>query len=110
MIYFIKKKYEPIQTLQAHTDNVCVADAMWYIETSTTTSNNKQLQTILASSSVDSTVRIWARHSDFNFNNQQNERALFACDQVIKSKANGFALALKFYLLPLAKCILFNFF
>lgn len=64
-------------------------------------SNDQTLNTLIASASVDSTVRIWKRQSDFNLN------ANFSCEQVISCKMNGFALALKLYLLPLSNC---NFF
>ena len=62
----------------------------------------KALQTVLASASVDSTVRIWTRHSDLQLKDD-GKQAPFVCEQEIKSKANGFALALKFFLLPLAE-------
>ena len=60
--------------------------------------SDQRIQTIVASGSVDSSVRIWTRHSGYTLKD-----ASFSCAQEIKSKANGFALALKFYLLPLAK-------
>jgi hypothetical protein len=68
--------------------------------------NNKSdettlIDTYLASASIDSTVRIWTRQSDYNIN---HENAKFIEDQVIPSKMNGFALALKFYVLPLSNC------
>ena len=62
-------------------------------------SETKPLNTYLASASVDSTVRIWRRQSDFDL--KENK---FSLEQVITSKMNGFALALKFYLLPISNC------
>lgn len=70
-------------------------------------SNDSFLLTYIASASVDSTVRIWNRLSDSNLNivDQEGKKANFNLEQIITAKANGFALALKFYLLPLSKCI-----
>lgn len=63
--------------------------------------NKNELITYLASASVDSTVRIWIRNSDFDLKTNHSK---FNLEQVISSKMNGFALALKFYLLPLSNC------
>ena len=63
-------------------------------------STDLPLITHLASASVDSTVRIWTRHSDFT----TGKEAKFELEQVITAKMNGFALCLKFYLLPISKC------
>jgi hypothetical protein len=64
-------------------------------------SKKNELITYLASASVDSTVRIWIRNSDFDLKTNHSK---FNLEQVISSKMNGFALALKFYLLPLSNC------
>lgn len=90
------QKYEPVQTLKGHTDNICVVDGMYYFDEKT-----NQLNTYLASASVDSTVRIWKRLSDYNLDPTS---AQFVEDQVISSKMRGFALALKFYVLPISNC------
>jgi hypothetical protein len=68
--------------------------------------NDSCLLTYIVSASVDSSVRIWSRLSDFNLNilDEKNNKANFNLEQIITAKANGFALALKFYLLPLSKC------
>jgi hypothetical protein len=92
-------KYEPFQQLYGHTNNICVVDAMYF-----NTEIDSNLVTYLASASVDSTVRIWSRSSDFNLTSK-GEKAAFNLEQVITAKANGFALALKFYLLPISKRI-----
>ena len=94
-------KYEPVQTLRGHTDNVCVVDGMYYRDAKT-----NQLNTFLASASVDSTVRIWKRESDYSLDSNSCQ---FVEDQVINSKTRGFALALKFYVLPISKCKLNRF-
>jgi len=60
---------------------------------------SNEISTYLASASVDSTVRIWSRNSDYSF---ENTNSTFTEDQVIKSNKNGFALALKFYILPIS--------
>ena len=83
--------------LDGHKSNICVVDAMYYADKRATASESS-LITHLASASVDSTVRIWTRHSDFNL------KGTFELDQVITAKLNGFALCLKFYVLPLSKC------
>jgi hypothetical protein len=62
---------------------------------------DKQLITYVASASVDSTVRLWTRQSDYTLQNSQEK---FYLEQVITSKSNGFGLALKFYLLPISNC------
>ena len=62
---------------------------------------SQMINTFLASASVDSTVRIWRRHSNYS---PECGEAKFVQDQVITSKMNGFALALKFYILPLSNC------
>jgi hypothetical protein len=87
-------QYEPIQVLEAHKLSVSVADAMYYEE------SNNVLSTFLASASIDSTINIWSRHSE-NFDLSDSK---FTLDQTITCKANGFALTLKFYLLPLSNC------
>lgn len=96
-------KYEPVQVLDGHTNNVCVVDAMYYSERK---QESDSIATYIASASVDSTVRIWSRHTDSSLTNSK-----FELEQVISAKGNGFALALKFYLLPLSKCkCFFNYF
>lgn len=85
--------------LDGHTNTVNVVDSM-YFEESKGDSTKKVLSTYLASASIDSTVRIWSRHSE-NFDLKSSK---FTLGQVIHAKASGFALALKFYLLPLSKC------
>lgn len=62
---------------------------------------DKPLITYVASASVDSTVRLWTRQSDYTLQNSQEK---FYLEQVITSKSNGFGLALKFYLLPISNC------
>ena len=62
--------------------------------------SNEIINTYLASASVDSTVRIWSRHSDY----KNDLTSKFVQEQVIVSKQNGFALALKFYILPISNC------
>lgn len=84
------------QVLDGHTNNICVVDAMYYADRK---SSNKLL-TLMASASVDSTVRIWTRQCDFNL----NKECKFELEQVITAKMNGFALCLKFYFLPVSKC------
>lgn len=93
---FLFIKYEPIQTLNGHTDNICVIDGMYYAD-----SKNNEINTLLASASVDSSVRIWSRNSDYNLDADKSQ---FSQDQVLLAKSNGFALALKFYILPISKC------
>ena len=93
--FCLKFKYEPADKLEGHTNNICVVDGMYYKSDCET----KPINTYLASASVDSTVRIWTRQSDYNLKSNQNK---FSLEQVITSKMNGFALALKFYLLPLS--------
>lgn len=66
--------------------------------------SNDRLVTHLASASVDSTVRIWTRQSDFSLG---KEKSKFELEQVITAKMNGFALCLKFYLLPISKRMIF---
>lgn len=86
--------YEPYQVLNGHTNNVSIADAMYFDE------SNNNLTTFVASASVDSSVRIWSRLSEkYNL-----KSSTFKQDQIIVSKMNGFALALKFYLLPISNC------
>jgi hypothetical protein len=55
--------------------------------------------TYLASASVDSTINIWSRHQS-----DQKSESKFNLDQTLSCKSNGFALALKFHLLPLSNC------
>ncbi|CAF0711829.1 unnamed protein product [Brachionus calyciflorus] len=85
-------EYEPYQILNGHTNSISIADAFYFDE------SNKVLTTFIASASVDSTVRIWKRRSE----NYDIKNSNFTQDQVITSKMNGFALALKFYLLPIS--------
>ncbi len=68
--------------------------------------NDSNLLTLVASASVDSTVRIWNRFGDFKLNilNEKNKKSNFNLEQIITVRANGFASALKFYLLPISKC------
>ncbi len=91
-------KYEPVQTLNGHSDNICVIDGMYY-----TGNKSNEINTLLASASVDSSVRIWSRSSDYNLD---KDKFQFSQDQVILAKSNGFALALKFYILPISNRIL----
>ena len=69
---------------------------MYYADT-----KSNEISTLLASASVDSSVRIWSRNSDYNL---EKDKSQFTQDQVIMAKSNGFALALKFYILPISKC------
>lgn len=79
-----------MQVLNGHKASVNVLDSV-YLEDNLT---------YIASSSVDSTVRIWKRrYSDISKLESEN----FSHDQVLISKSNGFALALKFYELPMSK-------
>lgn len=84
--------------MEGHTNSVSVVDSMYFDETKNQ-NDKKQLSTYLASASVDSSIRIWSRHSE----GYDLKSTKFNLDQVIHSKMNGFALALKFYLLPLSK-------
>lgn len=88
-------EYDSVQTLNGHTDNICVIDGMYYADT-----KSNEISTLLASASVDSSVRIWSRNSDYNLDKDKSQ---FTQDQVIMAKSNGFALALKFYILPISK-------
>jgi WD40 repeat protein len=92
-VFLSNFKYDALQVLQGHTDSVGVLDAMYFKTNSTDPS---QTLTHLASASVDSTIRIWTRST---LNGQ------FTQDQILHSKQNGFALALKFYTLPISNCI-----
>lgn len=87
-------EYEPVHTLTGHTDNICVIEGMYYKD-----EDSNKVNTYLASASVDSTVRIWSRQSDYDLNNEKDK---FSEDQVILLKSRGFALALKFFILPIS--------
>lgn len=87
--------YECIQVLEGHKASVNVIDAV-YVEDA----GSGELVTYIVSASVDSTVRVWKRCSK---SIEPDDSAKFVEEQVIGSRANGFALALKFYRLPLSK-------
>lgn len=81
--------------LEGHKASVNVIDAVYIEDT-----DKGDLITYIVSASVDSTVRIWKRCSK---SIEPDDSAKFVEEQVISSRANGFALALKFYRLPLSK-------
>lgn len=84
--------------LEGHTDSVGVLDAIYIKQKGS--DDKKILTTFIASASVDSTVRIWTRKSD----EESTDKAKFTQLQCLTAKGNGFALALKFYRLPLSEC------
>lgn len=80
--------------MTGHTNNVSIVDAMYFDDFGI------NLVTYIATAAIDSTVRIWNRQShNYNLTN-----SVFSQEQVIVSKMNGFALALKFFLLPTSNC------
>lgn len=86
-----------MQILDGHTDSVVLTDGMYF--DGPILDGMKSINTFIASASVDSTVRIWSRNSDQNLTNSK-----FNLEQIITSKMKGFALALKFYHLPISNC------
>ena len=83
--------------MDGHADSVVLADGMYF--DGPILDGNKSIVTLIASASVDSTVRIWSRNSDQSLSDSN-----FKIDQIITSKMKGFALALKFYHLPISNC------
>jgi hypothetical protein len=83
-----------------------VLDAAYFEqENALNTSASDCLLTLIASASVDSTVKIWSRSSDYNLNEPGKSLiAKFNVMQTFSSKQNGFSLALKFHLLSKSNC------
>jgi hypothetical protein len=101
--------------LEEHKDSVNVLDAAYFDQDFTFGVDSTQpgcLLTLIASASVDSTVKMWRRLSDYSLNEPRvgggggdgSLVAKFGVMQTFNSKQNGFSLALKLYSLPISKC------
>lgn len=82
-----------VDTLIGHTEAINTLDSIYY-ETTSVNQQSPLTITLVCSSSADSSIKIWSRCQNSNFNN----------DQTISSKSKGFALSLKLILLPLTNC------
>ena len=87
-----------------HANSVCVVDGFYTLDEHQSAAAAAVI-TYVASASSDSDIVIYNRQSDFNLQTVSDItlKSKFVMQQKINCKNNSFALALKFYLLPLSK-------